>query len=146
KLMPKGNFKSLTKVAICSGLPWVVRPRNTLMSPVFSATKKSPLGAVRIKRGSLSPAAYCSTLKPGGTRGHAFSGRATTLGPLPAEGVARGDGKSFRVILRDLPGFSKRKSVNGSLGGGMFRFAALPRSPAADPLGASPLARVSAFT
>src|SRR5207302_454050 len=111
---------SLTRVAICSGLPWVVRPRNTLMSPVFSATKKSPLGAVRIKRGSLSPAAYCSTLKPGGTRGHAFSGRATTLGPLPAEGVARGDGKSFRVILRDLPGFSKRKSVNGSLGGGML--------------------------
>src|SRR6266446_4434480 len=99
--MPNGRFRPLAKTAICSALPEVV------MSPILdSDTKKSPFGAVRIIRGPSRPAMYSSTLKPAGTWGHAPSGRATTFGPLGAEGVAKGAGRSFSVILRLYPGFS----------------------------------------
>ena len=42
----------------------------------------SPLGAVRMRRGSRKPCAYISTLKPLGAIGHAPSGRGTTLGAV----------------------------------------------------------------
>ena len=107
--MPKGRFSPVAKVSVCSGFPSAVIPRKTSISPLLlSATKESPLGAVRINRGSFKPVAYSSTLNPGGTCGHAFSGRGTSLGLLPAEFVAKGAGKSFNVILRTVPGFSKR--------------------------------------
>ena len=107
--MPNGRFRPSAKISACSGLPSAVIPRKTLISPVWlSATKKSPFGAVRINRGSLSPVAYCSTLNPAGTCGQAFSGRGTSCGPLPAEDVANGAGRSCNVIFRILPGFSKR--------------------------------------
>src|SRR6266550_9407079 len=123
--MPKGRFRPPAKTAICSGLPALVIPRKTLITPaLLSATNMSPLGALRISRGSSRPDAYSSTLKPGGTCGQAFAGRDTTLGPLPAEGVMNGGGRSFTVIFRVFPGFSYRKSVNGGGGGGRFRFAA----------------------
>ena len=51
---------------------------------------------------------YSSTLNPAGTLGQALAGRPTTFGPLPAEAVAKGSGRSARVIFRTLPGFSKR--------------------------------------
>src|SRR5437667_354124 len=87
-------------------------------------TNMSRLGALRIRRGSSKPDANSSTLNPGGTCGQAFAGRGTTLRPLPAEGVTNGRGISFTVIVRVLPGFSYRKSVNGGGGGGAFNFVA----------------------
>src|SRR2546427_12285335 len=123
--MPKGNFRPEAKTAICSGLPALVIPRKILILPaLLSATNMSPLGARRISRGSSRPDANSSTLNPGGTCGQAFAGRGTTLGPLPAEGVTNGRGISFTVIVRVLPGFSYRKSVNGGGGGGAFNFVA----------------------
>ena len=54
-------------------------PRRTFTSPaLLSARKRSPLGAVRIRRGSVKPCAYISTLKPAGATGQAFAGRAMT--------------------------------------------------------------------
>ncbi len=47
-------------------------------------------------------------------------GRAITSGPLAAESVAYGAGRSCTVILRIFPGSSKRKSVNGTCGAGAF--------------------------
>jgi hypothetical protein len=46
------------------------------------------------------------------------------LGRLPAEGFRKGDGRSFNVIFRTVPGFSKRKSVNGGCGSGSAASAA----------------------
>ena len=91
------------------GFPSLVIPRKTFTSPGSdSATKKSPFGAVTISRGLFSPLAYCCTLKPGSVFGHASLGRATTFAPLSADFVAKGCGKSCTVILRTVPGFSKR--------------------------------------
>lgn len=78
------------------------------------------VGAVRISRGLSSPVAYCCTLKPAGAFGHASRGRATSCGPLAAESVTYGAGRSCTVILRKFSGSSKRKSVNGAGGGGAF--------------------------
>src|SRR6267143_295656 len=108
---------------VCSGLPSLVIPRKTLILPLLlSARKKSPLGAVRINLGLSSPVAYCCTLNPAGAFGHASSGRAINRGPLFAESVAYGAGRSCAVILRIFPGCSKRKSVNGGGGGGAVVF------------------------
>ena len=73
--MPKGVFRPVAKTCTCSGLPSLVIPRKTLMSPaVVSARNISPLGALRRIRGLVSPVAYRPTLKPSGALGHAFSG------------------------------------------------------------------------
>src|SRR5579872_1620219 len=94
-------------------------PRKTRIFPLLlSARKTSPFGAVRISRGLSNPVAYCWTVNPLGALGHALRGRATTLGPLLAVSVAYGAGRSCTVILRLFPGSSKRKSVNGGVGGG----------------------------
>src|ERR1700739_4449173 len=94
-------------------------PRNTRIRPAeLSARNMSPFGAVRSNRGLSSPPAYNSTLNPAGATGHAFSGRATTSGPFSADSVAYGCGRSAAVILRVVPGFSYRKSVNGAFGAG----------------------------
>ena len=94
-------------MADCSGLPSLVSPRNTRMRPgSLSARKMSPFGAVRNVRGLSRPAAYISTLNPAGAAGHTLSGRATNFGPLSADWVAYGCGRSFTVILRVVPGFS----------------------------------------
>ena len=63
--MPKGVFRPVAKTCTCSGLPCLVIPRKTLMSPaVVSARNISPLGALRRIRGLVSPVAYRPTLKP----------------------------------------------------------------------------------
>ena len=92
--MPNGSFRPLAKTAICSGLPLLVMPRNTLISPAWvSATKKSPFGAVRMIRGLSSPAAYCSTLKPcGNLRPCAFRTR-HNLGTIARRRRRKGSGK-----------------------------------------------------
>src|SRR5437588_11121147 len=119
--MPKGRLRSLAKTAVCSALPALVIPRKILISlAVLSARNMSPLGALRISRGSCRPDAYSSTLKPGGTCGHAFAGRGTTLGTLPDEGVARGGGLSFNVIFRVLPYILYRYAVDCGADGSTF--------------------------
>src|SRR6266851_4565327 len=52
----------------------------------------SPLGPVSMKRGVWKPVAYSSISNPCGTCNCAPSGRATTRGPLSADGVAKGAG------------------------------------------------------
>src|SRR2546430_17737705 len=59
-----------------------------------------------------------TTLFRSGAFGHASAGRATMVGALPAELVAKGAGRSLSAILCTAPGTSKRKSVNGAGGGG----------------------------
>jgi len=59
-------------------------------------------------RGFVKPVANNWTLKPGGAFGHAFGGLATTFGPLVADGVAYGAGKSEIWIRRIVPGLSNR--------------------------------------
>ena len=105
--MPKGSFKPLAKTAICSGLPLLVIPRKTLTSPALvSATKMSPLGAVRMIRGLSSPVAYCSTLKPAGTlRPCAFRTR-HHLGAIAGGSGREWSGKIFDCDLANSPGFS----------------------------------------
>src|SRR5579862_4922101 len=99
-------------------------PRKTTMRPgSLSAKKISPLGAVLSQRGLSRPEANNSTLKPAGAIGKAFGGRATTCAPFCEDSVAKGAGKSFTVILRIVPGFSKRKSVNGGLGAAALNLA-----------------------
>ena len=103
----EGKHGARSPQQACSGLPSLVIPRNTRMRPDSpSATKMSPFGAVRNVRGLSSPAAYNSTLNPGSATGHAFSGRVTKDGPLFADSVANGCGRSLTVILRTVPGFS----------------------------------------
>src|SRR5271169_2033137 len=68
--------------------------------------------------GLSSPVAYCCTVNPAGAFGHMPSERETTLGPLLADSVAYGAGRSCAVILCTLPGCSYRKSINGGCGGG----------------------------
>lgn len=64
---PYGCFKPLTNMADCSGLPSLVRPRNTRMRPgSLSVTKISPFGTVRRVRGLSRREAYSSTLNPAG--------------------------------------------------------------------------------
>src|SRR5271170_3381424 len=104
--MPYGRFNPVTNVSVVTGFPSAVMPRNTFRSPPeLSAMKISPLGAVKILRGSLKPLANNSTLKPGGATGQAFFGRSISLGPLVADLVAIGLGMSLGRILCVTPGF-----------------------------------------
>src|SRR5689334_1490355 len=82
-------------------------PRTTLTRPApDSTTNTSPLGAVRIMRGSLTLVVSRSTTNPAGTRGRAPDGRRTIVAPLSADGVAYGAGRSSGVSLRRTPGAS----------------------------------------
>src|ERR1700675_1735762 len=117
--MPWGLLRPGRKVPASLGLPSLVIPRKTLILPLLpSARKKSPLGAVRINLGLSRPVAYCCTVNPAGAFGHASCGRATNCGPLFADSVAYGAGRSCAVILWIFPGCSKRKSVYGACGAG----------------------------
>src|SRR5690606_32139548 len=83
--------------------------RRTSTRPVpDSATKTSPLGAVRSVRGCLNPVAYTSTSKPFGTVGSTPSGRGITVAGLAARAsgslTAGGAGRSETRIRRFTPG------------------------------------------
>ena len=55
----KGASAAAAKIAVCSGLPSAVIPRNTRIRPgSISARKTSPFGAVRTSRGLSSPDWY----------------------------------------------------------------------------------------
>src|SRR5258708_7270938 len=98
--MPNGCRNPVAKVAACSGLPSLVKPRKILISPLsLSARKTSPLGAARNSLGSSRPVAYSSTLNPGRVLGIASAGRGYGWGKLLADFVAFGGGKSATVNL-----------------------------------------------
>src|SRR5262249_28543079 len=57
--MPNGRRNPSAKTSVVCARPALSRPRSTLMRPgPLSATKMSPFGAVRIKRGLSSASAY----------------------------------------------------------------------------------------
>jgi len=65
--------------------------------------------------GILESSGVQLNFESGGPTGHAFSGRATRSGPLFADCVAYGCGRSFTVILRTVPASRSGKSVNGGV-------------------------------
>src|SRR5436190_22669040 len=97
--MPKGRFKLCAKIRFSDGVsaPSFARKTRRRFCEV-SETKISPFGATRTIRGLVMPDANCFTANPGGTDKLAFAGRETTVGKLPAEGVAYGAGKSATVM------------------------------------------------
>ena len=108
--MPNGLARPSAKTALCGG---ALSPpgRNTRIRPApLSATKRSPLGAVRTTRGLESPAAKRSTAKPGSAFGTTAGVRGARRGGLPTEAVAKGEGRSAGVIRRRTPGASVRQS------------------------------------
>src|SRR6266852_4830568 len=105
--MPNGLFNPEANTSFTSALPAPSAARKTRTSPaLLSAIKRSPLGAVRMRRGFERPLRNSSTLKPSGTRGQASAGRLTSFGPLTTESVAKGFGKSAMVTRRRTPGRS----------------------------------------
>src|SRR5260370_25018030 len=78
----------------------------------------SPPGAVYMKRGVLKPVAYSSISNPCGTCNCAPSGRATTLGRLSEDGVAKGAGSfasNWCTCANRLPAIAKMEKVNFSI-------------------------------
>src|SRR4051812_30276445 len=105
--MPNGWRRPDANSSTRSGPASRSAPRTTLTRPAAdSTTNTSPLGAVRIMRGSLTLVVSRSTTKPSGTRGSAPAGRRTIAAPLSADGVAYGAGRSSGVSLRRTPGAS----------------------------------------
>src|SRR6185295_12069673 len=103
--MPNGWRRPVANTSTRSGPASRSAPRTTLTRPAAdSTTNTSPLGAVRIMRGSLTLVVSRSTTKPSGTRGSAPGGRRTILASLSADGVAYGAGRSSGVSLRRTPG------------------------------------------
>src|SRR5215472_3479996 len=92
--IPNGHLRPDVKVSIRFAFSAPSSARNTRICPAkLSATKISPLGATRTKRGPSKPFANSLTTNPVGTLNFAFGGRATTSGPFPAERLACGGGK-----------------------------------------------------
>ena len=93
---------ALAVTAVLAGMAYVFveRPIHRLKFP--------PFGARRIRRGLSSPESYSSTLNPAGAIGQASVGRGTSVGPFPADSVAKGLGRSVTVSLRRVPGFCLR--------------------------------------
>jgi hypothetical protein len=112
--MPKGCRRPLAKTLVSLALPSGPMPRNTrTRSALLSATNRSPLGAVRIRRGFSSLSANSSTLKPAGALGQASFGLSITLRPLSVDSVAFGGGRSLARMWWTAPGVWLRKSVKG---------------------------------
>ena len=87
--MPNGSFRPLAKTAICSGLAGAADSAEHFdVAGLGLGHEKVAVGGGANDPRIASPAAYCSTLKPAGTCGHAPSGRATTLRTIAADGVA----------------------------------------------------------
>src|SRR3569833_3024882 len=113
--MPNGWWRPSAKTEVCWGLPSGVTPRKMRILPGWlSATKRSPLGAVRMRRGLSRPVVYSSTLKPAGALGQASAGLGTMLGPLSTASFSFGAGRSLTVRWRRVPGDSCAASVKAS--------------------------------
>ena len=81
----------------------------------LSARNTSPLGAVRMTRGSLRFLVMTSTAKPNGALGSTPCGRADlAAAALDDGGVALGGGKSAGVMRNRRPGVSMRQSANAA--------------------------------
>jgi len=100
--MPKGIFNpllALAKVFLTSATPSPLRSRNKrIRFARVSVTKISPVGVSASQRGRSNPSANTFTWKPAGTFRLGLDGTATTFGGREALVVAKGWGKSFRVI------------------------------------------------
>src|ERR1035441_5038283 len=133
--MPKGWSSPVANFSIWAALPLGPSPRSTNKVPApESLRKRSPLGAVRMRRGIVnvpllrtitfllsarcmgaeSPPAYRVTLKPAGAIGQASAGRGITWGVLLTASSGLGWGKSARVILRRTPGCCWFQSANAA--------------------------------
>ena len=101
--MPKGWSRPVAKVAICAALPSGPTPRRTMTSPApESERNRSPLGAVRIRRGSVKvPAAA----------GHVLD----VVGTLHGRGVAAGVERDLEAGRRDGPGVGRARDDGGWL-------------------------------
>ena len=110
--MPKGPLSPDAKSAVLEGLAAPAAARNTPTRPEWvSATKMSPLGATRTRRGPLSPVAKALTAKPAGTASTArtmyakfkykeLAGRAVRRIPLRLFRAMRsGDAPPTRLLL-----------------------------------------------
>ena len=87
--MPNGPRSPLAKISFWLAAPPSGLGRSTCTRPApVSATKMSPLGAVRRSRGPESPLANCLTSKPAGTLSLAPAGARTTRTALPTEADA----------------------------------------------------------
>ncbi len=87
--MPKGPCRPLAKISFWPAAAPFSLGRSTRTRPApVSATKMSPLGAVRSRRGPERPLANGLTSKPAGTLSWAPAGARTTLTVLPADGDA----------------------------------------------------------
>ncbi len=90
--------------------------RSTRMRPApLSATKMSPLGAVRMIRGPARPDANRLTSKPFGTIGFCSLVRCTIRTKFRADSAISGAGKSCALISRRVPGRSVRQSPNAAV-------------------------------
>ena len=80
------------KTSDCAGAEFIPSARKTrTRAEPLSATKTSPLGAVRITRGVLSPLAKRSTTKPGGALGSVAGGRSARRDDWNVDGVEYGE-------------------------------------------------------
>jgi hypothetical protein len=111
--MPKGALRSEANTSL-RGLP-AFSGRNTRTLPeLLSATKISPLGAARIRRGSSSPSANRLTSNPGGTVGLWLGERCTIRTPFENEAPRSAAGRSAALMCRRRPGRSALQSVNAA--------------------------------
>src|SRR5262252_116735 len=111
--MPKGAVRPDANT-LPRGVP-VSEGRNTRILPAtLSATKISPLGAARIRRGPSSPSASRLTLKPPGTTGFWLAVRPAMRRPFENEAPRSPGGRSVALMCRRSPGRSALQSVNAA--------------------------------
>ena len=109
--MPKGPLSPSAKTWFSEGASAPSAARSTRIRPSrVSDMKMSPLGATMMSLGPESPERKTLTVKPAGTDRDAPAGLSTTLGPLPAESVAKGGGSFAMSTECTAPGASWRQS------------------------------------
>lgn len=113
KTMPYGRSRFSAKTSGLDNPPPAASAAKTRTRPLpLSATKMSPLGAVRITRGCLRPVENTCTAKPFGTSGSLPCGAGTTFASRLKSGSSGslstcvGRGRSVGLMCRLTPGAS----------------------------------------
>ena len=105
--MPNGPSSPLAKIPSSEGASAPSGARMMRMRPErVSAMKRSPFGAVRIRRGPDRPEENWCTVNPSGTDKAALAGLSTVCGPFCADRDAKGGGKRSMCTWWTLPGVS----------------------------------------
>jgi hypothetical protein len=112
--MPNGASSPLAKTSF-SGSPDFVGRSTRTRPAALSATKMSPLGAARIRRGSSRFSANKVMANPGGTTGFSLAVRRTMRTPLEKEAARSAGGTSAGLMWRMSPGRSACQSVKAAL-------------------------------